>query len=203
MIDKLRERYEAGIGGLSTQLLMAPKFRMELLSDDISYTPAAVLCLFYPEHDGWHMVFMERVAHEKDVHSGQISFPGGKVESSDDNYMETAIREAHEEIGVDPAMVKVIGPMTPLKIPVSKFEVFPYLAYTETTPDFIAEEGEVARIIKVPFDQLIDNSRVQEEMLTLSSGFRMQVPVYKFDDCTIWGATAMMLSEVIEMLTEE
>ena len=203
LIQKLKYRIETPLPGIETQYEMAPLGRAELIRPEMQFTKAAVLCLLYPRDNNWSMVFIQRTSHEKDKHSAQIAFPGGKMDDKDENLWFTALREAEEEIALNPISVLKIGDLTPLKIPVSKFEVFPYLAYTTETPQFIPEEKEVDQIIEVPVPVLTDNANRKKKKIKLSNGISLpDVPIFNYHDHVIWGATAMMLNEVISMIIE-
>ncbi len=186
---------------MDAQYRMAPLGRLESTLTVSQYSKAAVLCLLYPQASDLHMVFIRRASHHNDKHSAQIAFPGGKVESSDNTIIDTALREANEEIGLDPNQVNIIGEITPLPIPVSRFKVFPVLGYTDQTPIFIPQLSEVDEILEFPIEMLIDPGKVEKHRIKLSSGqWIKNVPVYNINGHIIWGATAMILSEVIEII---
>jgi 8-oxo-dGTP pyrophosphatase MutT (NUDIX family) len=130
-------------------------------------------------------------------HTGQVSLPGGKVD--DGETIETAaVREAEEEIGVDPATVEVLGRLTPLHIPVSGFLLHPVVGCTSVRPAFQRAEWEVARIIEAPVQLLSDPRVVKREMRTRivnGQSIDIDVPYYDIDGEKVWGATAMVLSE--------
>ena len=150
------------------------------------------------------MVFIERAAHDLDKHSAQIAFPGGKSEPGDVSLRHTALREAHEEIGLDPSTVEVLGEITPLPIPVSRFKVFPYLAFTRETPVFVPQASEVARIIELPVKDLIAPKVIQSSKMKLSTGQTISnVPIFNIDGTVIWGATAMILSEIVHLVKNQ
>ncbi|GLR18036.1 NUDIX hydrolase [Portibacter lacus] len=202
LIEQLKRRLESPLPGWDSQFHMAPFGRQEFMDKVLAYRKAAVLSLVYPKNDLWHMVFIERSAHEKDKHSAQISFPGGSAEEYDQSVIDTALREAHEEIGLDVSKVNVLAELTPLKIPVSKFEVFPVLAYSESELIFTPQVTEVARIIEVPIQMVVDPVKKGRKNIRLSNGMMINdVPIFNFDDDIIWGATSMMLNEIIEILT--
>lgn len=186
---------------MDAQYRMAPLGRLESTLSISNYSKAAVLCLLYPQDTDLHMVFIRRASHDKDKHSAQIAFPGGKVEPTDKSMIDTALREANEEIGLDPGTVKIIGEITPLPIPVSRFKVFPILGFANETPQFIPQLSEVDEILEFPIDMLIDPKIVESHKIKLSTGqWIKNVPVYNINGNIIWGATAMILSEVIEII---
>ena len=133
-------------------------------------------------------------------HSGQISFPGGKREEEDIDFWATALRESQEEVGVNPEKVQLITTLSPTYIPPSNFYVYPYLAYTNQCPDFIAEEGEVDHVIEVPLEDLLKESAIQDGPITASYTSEVIVPMFVFGTYRVWGATAMILSEAREII---
>ncbi len=137
------------------------------------------------------------------VHSGQISFPGGKREEKDRNFMDTALRETYEEIGISPSNISVMGKITSLYIPPSNFLVHPYLGIiNDKTYNFTRQKSEVEQILQVNFNQLLSRGAIREQEIS-TRGFKIKVPVFPVGDKIIWGATAMMISELREMFTTE
>jgi 8-oxo-dGTP pyrophosphatase MutT (NUDIX family) len=164
---------------------------------------SAVLVLLYPHQDTFRTVFMQR-AEDGRVHSGQISFPGGKVEEEDEGYVHTALREAEEELGIPAPQVEILGMMTEMYIPPSNFLVYPTVGFIPHRPDFIPDAKEVARVIEVDLPTLGDDSirAVREiEQRTRWGHYRTQAPSFLIDEkYLIWGATAMMISELLAIL---
>ena len=201
LINNLKRRIQKPLPGAFAQYEMAPLGRKEFAQSVTDYTTASVLALLYPKASEWHMVFIKRTSHKHDRHSAQISFPGGKMEESDESYVANAVREAKEEIGLEPTKVQIIGELSSLQIPVSGFEVFPVLAYYETAPLFIPQISEVADIIELPLDVITNNSFKRNKNIALENGVNLQnVPVFQHESTTIWGATAMILNEIIHLI---
>lgn len=162
--------------------------------------PSAVLALLYLKNEKVHTVLIERNVYEG-THSGQIGFPGGKPESVDNNLWQTALREANEELSIIPEKVQLIGELTKVYIPPSRFLVSPYLAYTKEIPNFIPDQKEVQQALEIPIEQFFDQTRLKEKYLYLDAlNTRMKIKYYDIQDKVIWGATAMMLSEISELL---
>ncbi|WP_235298529.1 NUDIX hydrolase [Portibacter marinus] len=202
LVDKIKFNLKQPLPGPVVQYQMAPSGRKQYAETVDTYTPAAVLSLIYPKQQEWHMVFIQRTAHLKDKHSSQIAFPGGRVETRDKDIVDAALREAEEEIGINRSHVQVLGELTPLKVPVSRFEVFPVLAYANSELNFTRQVSEVERIIEVPLETLTDHSFRAQQEIQLSNGMVLKdVPIFKYKNHTIWGATSMMLNEIIEILT--
>ncbi|WP_417444965.1 NUDIX hydrolase [Joostella sp.] len=182
---------------------MAPLIRTQLLKEE-NYKKkdprkAGVVCLFYPdEHLHTKLLLILRKTYNG-VHSNQVGFPGGKVELSDKNIEETALRETWEEVGVSPKKIQLVKKMSEVYIPPSNFIVQPFIGIAENELQFVLQEDEVEDIIEVPFLDFMNDDMLFEENLTTSYAKNIDVPAFKLNDYTVWGATAMMLSEVKEM----
>lgn len=157
---------------------------------------AATLTLLYPENGDFKIALMKRVTNPKDRHSGQVSFPGGKVEESDRDLEHTALREAEEELGIPQTVVSVLGKMTDIYIPVSNFLVYPFIGFTESKPNFEVQKSEVQQIVEAPLSVLLNKANRKTTNLTLPNKITLKgVPYFDVNGNIIWGATAMMLSE--------
>ena len=153
---------------------------------------AATLLLIYPV-DG-ELVIPLTVRHDAlPSHAGEISLPGGAVDPGDASLEETALREAHEEIGLAPAAVRVIGRLDPIWIPVSNFELVPIVAVADTRPSLSPQEDEVAELVELPLRLLLDADGVTEEEITVP-GAVLRTGVYRWAGHRIWGATARTLA---------
>lgn len=183
--------------------IMAPLERIESLKnlnyDSINPKNAAVLMLFYPKNGRAHLVLIVRNSYEG-IHSAQIAFPGGKYEPNDQTYENTALREAHEEIGIHPERVKIIMPFTNLYIQPSNFMVYPYLGICKEEIVFIPDEKEVAHIIELPLSVLLNDDLVVKTTMSTSYAKDIKIPAFEINGHIVWGATAMMLSELKEVL---
>lgn len=190
--------------GQEVQLKMAPVERLRELSvqakQQNSARKAAVMALFYPDqNEETHLVLILRKKY-KGVHSAQVGFPGGKLESDDASMMAAALRETEEEIGVSVKEIEVVRDLSEIYIPPSNFFVKPFLGITHATPKFVAEEKEVEEIIEVKLEEFLDNGCVTTDILTTSYALELEVPAFKLSGYIVWGATAMMLNELREML---
>ena len=158
---------------------------------------SAVLILFYPIDNIPHIAMIKR-APDNTVHSGQISFPGGKVEKIDGSLEATALREANEEVGIMQESVKVIGQLTKLYIPPSNFDVFPFVGYSDSRPNFVTNH-EVDKLMEVKLSDLLDANNRTYNTITHRDGNEFVVPSYSIQDEVIWGATGMILGELMEV----
>ena len=182
---------------------MAPLERIDFLKnlDKENENPriAAVMMLLYPKNEKTHLVLILRNSY-KGVHSSQIAFPGGKQESKDISFEATALRETYEEIGVPPDKMEVLMPFTQLFIPPSNFIVYPFLGICREEIIFIPNTNEVANIIELPLSDFLSDEIVISTEMATSFGERVTMPAFKIEEHIVWGATAMMLSELKEVL---
>jgi len=201
-IEKVKTRFVQPLPGRAAQAKMAPLVPRNF-SPDPNARIACVLALLYPKNTDWHIVLIERVTtkDKNDRHSGQISFPGGGYEESDGLLARAALREAEEEIGVFSKDISIIGQLSDMYIPVSNFLVHPFVGYMDYAPDFVPQPSEVKDILEVPIPRLLDSATVQTTNLAISSGLELKnVPYYSLNGHIVWGATAMMLSEFLEVV---
>lgn len=163
---------------------------------------AGVMALFYPNtQNKTHLVLILRKTY-KGVHSAQVGFPGGKVEDLDNNIKDTALRETEEEIGVPIDKVKVLKTLSPLYIPPSNFMVHPFLGISRETLLFTKQEDEVEAIIEVSITDILDDTSIVETRVPTSYNVEVKVPAFKLNGHIVWGATAMMLSEIKVLLKQ-
>lgn len=192
--------------GEDSHAKMSPPYRLEL-ADKMkekakSAKRAGVMALFYPNFNGeTYLVLILRKTY-KGVHSAQVGFPGGKYEDEDKDLMVTAIRETEEEVGVPKSIVEVLKTMSPLYIPPSNFMVHPYLAISEVTPNFIKQETEVEDVIEVSLLDFLDETNSITTRVPTSFNVEVDVPAFKLNGHIVWGATAMMLSELKDLLKQ-
>ncbi len=194
--SKLHERLSLELPGLKAHELMKVPGRGDYPLIPEKAKKAAVLLIIYKKLDFTFLAFIKRVTHEKDRHSGQISFPGGSIEASDDYPIQTAIREANEEMGI-PMEVEIAGNLSPLYIPVSGFYVSPVVATYEQNFRFTPQISEVEEILEIDLQLLFKPSVKSKVNIPVSSNFLLrEVPCYNIQGTIIWGATAMILSEL-------
>ena len=200
--NKIASLQVANLGGLNEQFRLAPSLRLKYDADKVKANnprKAAVLALFYPNKKGQTTFLLIERASYKGTHSAQISFPGGKIDSSDTNLQETALRETFEEVGVVPRSIEIIRELTDVYIPPSNFLATPFIAFLEKKPEFIINY-EVKNTIEVLLEDLLNESSLTTVNLTTSYMENTNVPCFKLNGYVVWGATAMILSEIKELL---
>ena len=195
-IEVVRKALEQPRPGLRAQINMSPRPRAPAMSN----APAragSVLLLLYPLDGRLHLVLTRRT-EELPSHKGQISLPGG-AQKAGESFEEAALREAHEELDLDPDEIQVLGRLTPLYIPPSNYCIRPVVGYTPARPTFHPNPREVAEVLEVPLAELLDPSTVREEDWHLR-GIMVRVPFFAVKEHKVWGATAMVLAEFVELV---
>jgi 8-oxo-dGTP pyrophosphatase MutT (NUDIX family) len=193
--------------GATAHAVMSPLGREDteeyLAKAIIPARTSAVMILLFEENKICKMVLIRRPSYDG-VHSGQISFPGGKYEENDLDFKTTALRETFEEVGIPPDQINVIGALSRIYIPPSNFLVYPYVGYCEKPPSFIPDEKEVDRLIFPDINVLL-NKEIRKEGMFNSGGtnsWKIQAPYYEIENEKVWGATAIILSE-FKMIIEK
>ncbi len=200
LIEKIQE---AKLPGEISQLKMTPPERKQLLMNQnleyINPKISAVMMLIYNRKENAYLYLMQRNSYNG-VHSAQVSLPGGKAELSDENLLATAIRETHEEFGIKKEHYQVIRPLTELYIPPSNFMVYPFLSIITIPTNLQPNIDEVSEIIELPLSFLLNEDSISIKKIATSYSENIEVPVFEFEGKTIWGATAMILSEFKDLL---
>ena len=161
-----------------------------------SMKKAAVLICFFKKENEWHIPLIKRPMNEKN-HPGQIALPGGSMEKNE-NLVTTALREAFEEVGIIEENVTVIGELTPLPVPVSGYLIHPFVGMTENEPEWTINKREVDELILLKYDELIAADNGYSEDWDLRKN-KVSVPIFKLMKKTIWGATAAVLAELLDI----
>lgn len=198
-IEQIKSKLLNKLPGHKAQYLMAPTSRTiqehGLKEDELR--DSAVLCLLYHKNGELHILLTQR-AFYKGPHGGQISFPGGKFDPKQDtNLKDTAIREAFEEIQLSQDKYEILGKISELKIPVSKALVQPFLAYSKDIRTAKVDGYEAVDIYEVPISLLMDKSNIKWYKAEY-----FEYPYFDFEGKKVWGATAMILSEILVLLQE-
>ena len=197
-IDNLKTNLQKPLPGVEAQFEMAHVKREKVVANSFesqNYRPSAVLILLFPnEQNQISVVLIERMTYNGH-HSGQIAFPGGKVEPDDIDLEATALREFFEETGADDTPT-VIGKLTPVYIPVSKFMVQPFVSYVEKKPNFSASAYEVNELIEWEINHLLNPDIIKETTIEPTPGYKLKTPYCDVQGKVLWGATAMMLNEL-------
>jgi len=196
-INTVKQALRAPLPGVTAQDPMAPDSRRNIDRLRLmrpNRREGAVLLLLFPNTDGkLHLVLIRRAEYDG-VHSGQIAFPGGGRENGEP-LSETALRETQEEVGVSPGRITVLGPLTPLYIPPSNFEVFPFVGCVSARPPFVPDSREVAEILEPPLSLFFDSEIRKRKTIRHATLGLIEIPYYDVYGRDVWGATAMILSE--------
>ena len=199
MLERLRDGLAGPLPGRAAHALLSPEPRREWPSgfDPARIRHAAGLLLLFPAGSTPHLVLTVRTT-SLGRHSGQVSLPGGVIEPGE-TPEQAAVREAHEEIALPTAGVRVLGQLTPLDIPVSGFRLHPVVASVDVRPALTPAQDEVARILEVRISDLAEHSRFVRVRRTIN-GREMTIPLFLIGPEEVWGATAMVLAEFLVLI---
>jgi 8-oxo-dGTP pyrophosphatase MutT (NUDIX family) len=202
--DSLRHQLTEPLPGYAAQGIMSPLYRRHEEQSSIEgkeCLEAAILALLYPSEKYVARLLLTLRPTEMKQHGGQVAFPGGRREPGED-LTQTALRETEEEIFIDRTEIEILGALTPLFIPPSRFCVYPFIGCIDFAPDMDVTSEEIESVFSVSISQLLDQSnrgihgrKVQEH--------DMEVPHFELDGHIVWGATAMMLSELIVVIEND
>jgi 8-oxo-dGTP pyrophosphatase MutT (NUDIX family) len=179
---------------------MLPPGRSLVIPDEPGspVTPSGVLLVIYPENEELFTCLIKRqstLTH----HAGQVAFPGGKMEHKDSGVLQAAIRETSEEIGIKNEKIQILGALSPLFIPVSGFLIYPFVAWYAFKPPFSINREEVSKLILFPLLDHLGNGKTTHVFMETHTG-KLNVPAILFENEIIWGATAMILTEFLDLL---
>jgi len=200
----LEKRLKKDLPGTDAHELMKPR-----MADGTSFSfkhptkprEGGVLILFFESEGIIRFPLIQRSTYEG-IHSGQMALPGGKEEESDKDLKMTALRETQEEIGIDPTKVEIIGALSKFFVMASNYWVLPVIGKVKETPHFTPDKHEVEGIIYPSLSKLTDPAFTKEKQMLVRGGVDMICPYFDLDDRIVWGATAMMLSELVVILKE-
>jgi len=204
LIKKIENALRGELPGISAHKKFAPPGRINsLYLKDANHNAAisSVLLLLFPMNGECCISFIKR-PHTLRNHAGQISFPGGKYEDSNHDLYFTAKRETAEEIGVNPDLISYLGKLSELYVPVSQFCIHPFVGWSKSTPAFQISHDEVDCLLIFPLKEFNQPENKMEVERETSSG-RIKVPAFFINNEVIWGATAMILSELLEIIDPE
>ena len=201
----LKSALEKPLPGVQAQMVMMPRIggSLDRFSNEArkGAREGAVLLLLYQKNGNIYFPLTQRQEYEG-AHSGQISFPGGKKEPEDDSLVHTALRETEEELGVQQSSVRVLGNLTDLFIIASNFNVRPVVGLLSDIPKYTIDDREVAEVLEISIDQLMDTQLVREKEMVFKNNYRLIAPYFDFGGHHVWGATAMMLAEFKHIISD-
>lgn len=202
-LKNISEIKKIGLPGEFAHSKMAPLERQIMMKEFDTSTrkpkEASVLMLLYPKQNKTHLVLILRASYNG-VHSSQVALPGGKVEAFDADFRATALRETHEEIGISPEKIMIIKDFTPMYVPPSNFMVYPFLGYSTEDLIFKIDPNEVSGTIEFPIEIFINDQILASQTMTTSYMESAEVPGFLIENNFVWGATAMMLNELKEVI---
>ncbi len=190
------------LGGFHSHIKMIPKERINFSPEKILQSnpkKAAVLALFYPDLNKETKFLLTLRANYGGTHASQISFPGGKFDDSDVDLKNTALRETFEEVGIESNRIEILKQMSDTFIPPSNFLVSPFIGIHHNTPIFNFNH-EVEALIEVKLSDLLNDETIAIKKLSTSYMKNIDVPCFILNNYTVWGATAMILSEIKDLL---
>jgi 8-oxo-dGTP pyrophosphatase MutT (NUDIX family) len=196
-VNHLRRKLSGPLPGIEAQLRLSPPGR-HMPEPDRPARKSAVLVVLYSIQGKLSTVFIKRTEYNG-VHSGQVSLPGGMYKESDENLERTALRETHEEIGVPEKELIITGRLTSLHIPVSGIIVFPFVAVCSQRPEFVPDPFEVKYLIETGVEELLDKENHKQKIMLIGDR-EIEIPYFDIHGDQIWGATAMIMSEFLEII---
>jgi 8-oxo-dGTP pyrophosphatase MutT (NUDIX family) len=201
-LNIIRKALSEPLPGVVAHGKMAPphipvELRVPKVGDHVR--DSAVLILFWLDGDQIATVFILRPEYDG-IHSNQIAFPGGKHEKTDIDFVSTALREAQEEVGIIPESITILGQLSPLYIPPSQFLVYPIVGFTTITPTFILDPIEIKEVIPCHLFDFIEQDTYVIRNIEVGGKILPNIPCYKIGERLIWGATAMIFNELLDII---
>jgi 8-oxo-dGTP pyrophosphatase MutT (NUDIX family) len=199
---RLQAAFREPLPGKPAQQALRPYLKVNSSLDAPSgFFPrqSAVMAIFFPKEEVPHLLLIERTVYDG-VHSGQIGFPGGKIERTDAGSLDAAFRETFEEVGIHRESVRLLGPLTEVYVLASNFIVYPYAGFLPDTPRFVPDPKEVGEILEVPVSKFFEADILKEKPIKSALGLTLMAPYFDIYGKTLWGATAMMISELRDII---
>ncbi len=198
--EKLTKSFDSNLPGWEAQKLLSPGYDPAYRNAPQDAKHASVMLLISNKEKP-NICFIKRASHyEKDKHKGQISFPGGQIEKGETKF-DAVIREVEEEIGVSPLHYEIIGELSPLYVFVSNFLVYPFVAFANEELKFKIDPTEVDEVFQWPIESLLHGTKIKD--LTVGERIIKNVPYFPLGEETLWGATSMIASELLSMLSQD
>jgi 8-oxo-dGTP pyrophosphatase MutT (NUDIX family) len=198
-IKNLHAKLQEPLPGRAAHLKMMPVSRLTAnIQPNETTRKSAILILFYPSENEIFLPLILRPAYDG-VHGGQMAFPGGQKEKEDENLIRTALRETQEEIGIKAIDVKVLGKLSEIFIAPSNFHCQPVVGYVDYTPNFYPDAREVDSIFEVNLDEIL-NEKIISMSIVKTRGYEFEAPCYVIQNRIVWGATAVMIAELLEVI---
>jgi len=204
LIQHVSNQFDGKLPGKKAHLLLAPEIRkgeIETGAIPSSAQEGAVLILLYYKNESLYTAVILRNEYDG-VHSGQISLPGGKAETTDSNFSITAIRETHEEIGVQINFSQIIGQLSTFYVIPSNFVIYPFVAILNNPPEFVRDPTEVQKVIEIDILNELTIQKVVYRELVFRNSFTISAPGFLVSNEFMWGATAMIFSELIAIINK-
>lgn len=206
-VDYIRQKLSQTLPGLSSHLKLAPDNRTEeialYLNSKTEAKKSAVMILLFHENEKLKVVFIRRGMYVG-IHAGQIAFPGGRYEEFDQQVENTAFREIEEEIGIQRHEIEILGRLTDIYVPPSNFLISIFVGYIAKKPNYIIDEREVAEVIEVDFDVFFTEGIIAQKAFQIPTTIEtVQAMYYKLPNADLWGASAMVMTELIDAMNSK
>jgi 8-oxo-dGTP pyrophosphatase MutT (NUDIX family) len=197
--EDLHQRLQKPLPGemAHKKMASAARYRLGIKPNERTRRSAVLIC-FYPYQDSIYLPLILRPQYDG-VHAGQMAFPGGRMERFDENLTRTALREAQEEVGIRVTDVKVLGLLTELFIAPTYFYFLPVVGMLPYRPDYYPDPHEVEAVVEVDLETLLDETIVGDSQIEVR-GVVVDAPFYQIQGHRVWGATAMMISELLMVM---
>ena len=203
-VDALSQRLKTDLPGAIAHRKMLPRLgngEAIRIKHDEQPRSGAVMILIYQEQGTLRFPLIQRPDYPG-IHSGQMALPGGKSETSDRDLIETALRETSEEIGIESGKVKILGNLSSFFVAASNFQILPVVGFMEKAPEYVPDNHEVAEVVVAKLEDLTDPDKRKEKEITAGRGVKLISPYFDLSGKVVWGATAMMLSEMSAVLND-